>query len=188
MSDDDFASGVDPAVAESAASPMDDLDAALLEEVAQLLTDLDPLPADLVPRIQFSLALEEMYAEVARITRVPIDALAVRSDPAAGVRTETLTFSADRLTAMVTITRTASDRLRVDGWVAPPAAMAVRLRMQEGSQEVLTDDTGRFVFSGLPEGFAQLSFHPVDEVTAAEATGHGAAETGGVVVTPLFQL
>ena len=188
MSDDDFPSGVDPAVAESAAGPMDELDAALLEEVAQLLTDVDPVPDDLVPRIQFSLALEEVYAEVARITRGPIDALAVRSDPAAGVRTETLTFSADRLTAMVTVTRTASERLRVDGWIAPPEVMAVRLRMKEGSQEVVTDDTGRFVFSGLPEGFAQLSFHPVGEVAAAEGTGQLGGATGGVVVTPLFQL
>lgn len=184
MSDDDFPTDVDPAVAESAAGPLGPSDAALLAEVAQLLTDVDPVPDDLVRRIKFSLALEEVYSEVALITRVPLDALAVRSDPVAEIRTETLTFSADRLTAMVTVTRTAPEEVRVDGWIAPPHVMRVRLRMQEGSQEILTDDTGRFVFSGLPEGFAQLCFRPVDEAGAEQPSG----EESGVVVTPLFQL
>lgn len=184
MSDDDFPTGVDPAVAQSAAGPLDHSDAELLAEVAQLLAEVDPVPEDLVGRVQFALALDEVYSEVAQITRVPLDALAVRSDPAAEVRTETLTFSADRLTAMVTVTRTAPEELRVDGWIAPPEVMRVRLRMQEGSQQVVTDDTGRFVFSGLPEGFAQLSFHPVDEAD----DGRPSTEESGVVVTPLFQL
>lgn len=177
MSDDELSAAFDPAVVEAAGAPMDQTDDLLLGELAELLTEVDPVPGDLVERIRFSLALDEMYAEVARITRVPLDALAVRSDPVAGVRTETVTFSADRLTAMVTITRTGAEELRLDGWVAPPEAVRVQLRMQEGSRQVDTDESGRFVFEGLPEGFAQLSFHPT-----------GADDAGGAVVTPLFQL
>jgi hypothetical protein len=180
MTDDEFPTGVDPDVEAAAAQPMDAADAALLDEVARLLDSVDPVPHDLVERIQFSLALDEMYAEIASITRVEHDALAVRSEPVAGTRTETLTFSADSLTAMVTVTRTGAEQVRLDGWLAPPTAMRVLLRMQEGTQEVVADESGRFVLDGLPEGFAQLSFHPVEEPHDPDGAG--------VVVTPLFQL
>jgi hypothetical protein len=180
MTDDEFPTGLDPEAEASAALPMDEADAALLDEVARLLESVDPVPDDLVERIQFSLALDEMYAEIASITRVEHDALAVRSEPVAGTRTETLTFSSESLTAMVTVTRTGAEQVRLDGWLAPPSAMRVLLRMQEGTKEVVADESGRFVLDALPEGFAQLSFHPVDEPPDADGAG--------VVVTPLFQL
>jgi hypothetical protein len=180
MTDDDFPGGVDPTVEAAAAQPIDRSDAALLDELAELLTTVDPVPDDLVERIQFSLALDEMYAEIASITRMEHDALAVRSEPVAGTRTETLTFSADSLTAMVTVTRHGAEQVRLDGWLAPPVAMRVQLRMQEGTKQVLADASGRFVLDGLPEGFAQLSFHPADEADDTDGAG--------VVVTPLFQL
>ena len=170
----------DPRLEASAAAPLDETDEAILAELAQLLTDVDPVPDDLIGRIQFSLALDEVYAEVAEVTRVASDALAVRHDPVAGERTESLTFSAERLTAMVTVVR-ADGRLRMDGWVAPAARFLVRVRMQDdGDREVETDESGRFVVEGLPEGFAQLSFHRVRE--------DGTPEDSDVVVTPLFQL
>jgi hypothetical protein len=171
--------GLEPHVEELAARPMDATDEALLGELAQLLTDIDPVPDDLVSRIQFSLALDEVYAEVAELTRIPADALAVRHDPMAGERTESLTFSAERLTAMVTVTR-ADDDLRMDGWVAPAERFLVRVRMQDEQREVETDDSGRFVLEGLPEGFAQLSFHRIGD--------DGAPDDSDAVVTPLFQL
>jgi hypothetical protein len=167
--------GAEGALDEAAGRPLDETDDNLLREVAQLLTDVDPVPDDLVERIQFSLALDEMFSEVAAITRMPTDAMSVRGD-AAGTRTETLTFSAQRLQAMVTVTRT-DDGIRVDGWVAPAGATAVRLRMQEEQLETTVDESGRFVFEALAEGFAQLSFHPLD-----------GDDADAVVVTPLFQL
>jgi hypothetical protein len=170
--DDEF--GADGALEEAASRPMDDSDDAVLREVAQLLLDVDPVPENLVQRIQFSLALDEMFAEVAAITRMPRDAMSVRGDTT-GTRTETLTFSAQRLSAMVTVTRS-PDGVRIDGWVAPAGAIAVRLRMQDEQRETEADESGRFVLEGLPEGFAQLSFHPLD------------ADDDAVVVTPLFQL
>jgi len=176
MTDDDFPGSVDHELELAAGRPLDATDEMLLAEVAAVLASADPVPEDLVERIQFSLALDEMYAEVARISRMPADALAVRGEPAAGIRTDTLTFSAERLTAMVTVTRPAPERVRVDGWIAPPAPMRVLLRMQEGSRETTADRSGRFVFEGLPEGFAQLAFHGTD------------GDEDATVVTPMFQL
>jgi hypothetical protein len=175
MTDDEFAPGLGPELTRAAAEPLDETDLALLIEVAATLEAVDPVPDDLVERVSFSLALDEVYAEVAAITRVPDDVLAVRSDPAAGMRTETLTFSAERLTAMVTVSRAGPDEVRLDGWIAPARAARVVLRMQEGSQEVHADASGRFVLEGVPEGFAQLTIHPDDD-------------PDGTVVTPLFQL
>jgi hypothetical protein len=175
MTNDDFPAGVSPEVAASAARPLDETDQALLDELADVLTLVDPVPEDLVTRVQFSLALDEVYAEVAEITRVQHDALAVRSDPTVGMRTETLTFTAERVTAMVTVSRAGPDQLRLDGWLAPSMAARVVLRMQEGTQEVTADESGRFAFEGVPEGFAQLTI----------ATG---PDPEDAVVTPLFQL
>jgi hypothetical protein len=158
--------------------PLDDVDAAILGELRGLYDETDPVPQDLVERVKFSLALDEMFEEVAAMTRVPLEGLAVRGEPSAGTRTETLTFSAERLTAMVTVSRLGPGRLRIDGWLAPTESCRVRLRIQgASSQETLSDDDGRFSFDGLDEGFGQLSFHPVDDDAPDNA-----------VVTPLFQL
>jgi hypothetical protein len=168
----------DRTLAELAGRPLDDVDAATLEQVRLLYDAADPVPDDLVERIHFSLALDEMFDEVARMSRVPLDAMAIRGEQSTGTRTETLTFSADRLTAMVTVSRVAPGRLRLDGWLAPPETFRVRIRIQGGAeQEVLADEQGRFSFDRLEEGFGQLSFHPV-----------GDDEPENAVVTPLFQL
>jgi hypothetical protein len=170
----------DRTLAERAQQPLDDVDAATLDRIKAVYEAVDPMPEDLVQRISFSLALDEVFDEVARMTRVPLDALATRGDPAQGTRTETLTFSADRLTAMVTVSRVGPGRLRLDGWLAPPEACAIRLRIQDGgTHEVTADAQGRFSFDDLPEGFGQLSFHP---------TGGPEEESDNTVVTPLFQL
>jgi hypothetical protein len=172
-------------LAELAAQPLDDVDAATLDLVQGLFDDTDPVPADLVERIRFSLALDEVFDEVARMTRVPLDALATRSDPAQGTRTETLTFSADRLTAMVTVNRVSLGKLRLDGWLAPAEPCEVRLRIQGGAdREVLADAHGRFSFDDLDEGFGQLSFRPVADGADADQ----ADRSDNSVVTPLFQL
>lgn len=162
---------------ELAAGRLDDVDAVALAELRAVYDQTDPVPADLVDRVRFSLALDEVFDEVARMTRVPHEALAVRGE-VAGTRTETLTFSADRLTAMVTVSRLGADGLRLDGWLAPPEETRVRLRFQGGeARETTVDESGRFSFDGLAEGFGQLSFHPLDDEAPENA-----------VVTPLFQL
>ncbi len=108
---------------DTADAPLDHTDELLLRDVAAMLDVADPIPVDLVERVQFALALDEVFDEVASMTRVLDDALAVRTDLANATRTETVTFSADRLTSMVTLTTLGPGRVRIDGWV-PPAAYA----------------------------------------------------------------
>ena len=157
--------------------PLDTADAVLLGEVARLYEEVDPVPHGLTDRLSFALALDELYAEVAEMSRVPTDLAGVRSDLAA-VRTETLTFAAESLTAMVTVTHVGPNRVRLDGWVAPAQRLHVRLRMQQGRVETLADAAGRFSFDDLPDGFVQLSFHPET----------GGNDGGSAVVTPSFEL
>jgi hypothetical protein len=166
---------------ELADGPLDETDVATVAELRALYDAADPVPVDLVERARFSLALDEMFDEVARMTRVPLDAMATRSEDLAGTRTETLTFSAERLTAMVTVSRIGPGRLRLDGWLAPPGAYVVRIRLQgRGQLEVRADEEGRFAFEDLQEGFGQLSFHP--------AGADGADDADNTVVTPVFEL
>lgn len=160
-----------------AEQPFDATDAALLGVVAHLYDDLDPVPPGLIDRLSFSLALDELYAEVAEMSRVPMDLTGVRGD-VAGVRAETMTFSAESLTAMITVTHVGPDRVRLDGWVAPAQALSVRLRTQQDRLETPADADGRFSFDDLPNGFVQLSFHP-------EPDGD---DGGSAVVTPSFEL
>ena len=157
--------------------PLDATDAALLDEVARLYDEIDPVPPGLIDRLSFGLALDELYAEVAELSRVPKDLAGVRGDMAT-VRTETVTFAATSLTAMITVTHVGPDRVRLDGWVAPAQRLQVRLRLQQDRLETLTDAAGRFSFVDLPDGFVQLSFHP-------ETDGDNG---GSAVVTPSFEL
>ncbi|HEU4511987.1 MAG TPA: hypothetical protein VFR87_02670 [Nocardioidaceae bacterium] len=171
MTDDRHTPGI-----ELADLPLDAIDAALLREVAALYDAVDPVPADLVDRVRFSLALDEVFDEVAQLTRMPADTASVRTELADAVRTHTLSFAAERLTAMVTVSRAGVGRVRVDGWVTPPGERRVSIRMQGAAVEVLADETGRFVVDSLREGFVQLVFHPLE---GEDASG---------VVTPLFKL
>lgn len=156
--------------------PIDATDVALLTELAELYDAVDPIPPDLIGRLSFTLALDEVFAEVAAMTRVSGELTTVRGE-AAAVRTETMTFSAECLTVMLTVTPSSPGRVRVDGWVAPAAPLPIRLRMSAGRVETVADDTGRFSFADLPCGYVQLSF------------GAGTDdECGRVVVTPSFEL
>ncbi len=67
MTDDDFGPGTTPRSSGPRRDRWTPPTTALLSEVAALLDEVDPMPADLVERVQFSLALDEVYAEVARI-------------------------------------------------------------------------------------------------------------------------
>src|SRR3954467_15273731 len=122
----------DRSPAELADQPLDRDDAAALARVRELYDAADPVPADLVDRVRFALALDEVFDEVARMSRVPLEAAGVRGEQVAGTRTETLTFSADRLTAMVTVSRVGPGQLRLDGWLPPPPAPPGRPRGPRG--------------------------------------------------------
>jgi hypothetical protein len=167
--------GTGRAIIESSRQRLDPTDTAILAAIADFYRAADPLPDGLIDRLKFGVALDEVMAEVAQLTRTPIDAAGVRSETSA-TRTASITFSADQLTAMVTVQRAGVGRVRVEGWIAPPSQMKVRLRMQGERLQATADANGRFAFDDVPEGFAQLTFHT------------GGDETDAVVVTPLFEL
>ncbi|TDE99092.1 carboxypeptidase regulatory-like domain-containing protein [Occultella glacieicola] len=154
----------------SAAEPLDDRDAAMLAGLRRFYEEQDPVPDGLVDRLKFAVALSELMTEVAELTRVPTVAAGVRSEVAV-TRTHTLTFSAESLTAMVTVGHSGTSA-RLDGWIAPPRELAVRLRMDGRELSTRSEPTGRFVFDNVPEGFVQLVFE-IGTTT---------------VVTPLFEL
>jgi len=164
----------EPRILELADLPMDAADEALVAELAALFEAADPVPDGLSERLQFVLALDEVFTEVAELTRMPVDAMAVRGETAM-TRTETMSFAAESLTAMITVTHVEPDCVRVDGWIAPPMALEVRLRTQTDRMAAEVDESGRFSFESVPTGLAQLSFHGVEE-------------NGPAVVTPMFEL
>lgn len=158
-----------------AAQLLDDEDARLLAEIARLYELVDPMPADLVERIGFTLTFADMEMELARLvaeSRVPVGA---RGEE----RARTVTFSSDSLTVMVTITPVSQSRCRIDGWIAPSAAIMVELRTDRGSQDVVADVDGRFEFAGVPCGLVQLVFHP---------TPDSEVQLRSPVVTPAVQV
>jgi hypothetical protein len=79
---------------------------------------------------------------------------------------------------MITVTDRAGGLVRVDGWLAPAAALRVELRLPEPAQPrvAITDPAGRFAFDGVPHGIAQLLVHPPPGDAAPR------------VVTPTFSL
>ena len=144
-----------------AAKPLDDQDIALLEDVAALWAAADPVPAGLIERIQFELTLDALHAEVATLTQLDLAASGARSASTEAVRT--ITFSAESLTAMVTITHESGHTVRVDGWVAPGDGLLVEVLLTGGTRRVYTDADGRFVVDGLPAELAKFAIHTADE-------------------------
>ena len=82
-----------------AAQPLDDLDRSILDTVAEVFRAANPIPAGLTEDIKFALTVQAMHAEVAELQRVGADSALARSEY---TQTQTLTFSAETLSVMVT--------------------------------------------------------------------------------------
>lgn len=163
------------ALARLAEELLDDEDGQLLDEIARLYDLIDPMPADLVERIGFTLTLAHMEIELARLTlesRTPVGA---RGEE----RARTVTFSSESLTVMVTITPTAHRECRIDGWIAPGAPIRVELRSDRGSRDAIADTDGRFDFAEVSCGLVQLVFHPTPDIEV---------QLRSPVVTPAVQV
>jgi hypothetical protein len=148
-----------PTLDELAAGALDEADLAALARLAEMYSALDPVPPRLVERIQFGITLDALHAEIAELQRSG-DLAGVRSDDLA--QAQTVTFTSTSLTTMVTITPLDADQARVDGWVAPGAAMTVELRVVGGVLTTVCDEDGRFVFDAAPRGLAQFVIRSLD--------------------------
>ena len=158
----------------SAADPLDDLDGTVLSRLSSVYGRIDPPPADLTDRVMFALALEDLDIEVARLGEDQL----VGSGARGAERIRTITFDAASRTVMMTIADRPDNLVRIDGWLAPGAAVRVELRLPEptGARQAYADDAGRFVFESVPHGLAQLLVHPAD------------GSDGPVLVTPSLVL
>ena len=97
-----------------AAQPLDDFDSTILDTIAEVFRAADPVPAGLAEDIKFALTVQAMHAEVAELQRVGAESALARSEY---TQTQTLTFSAEALSVMVTMSPIDADEVRVDGWV-----------------------------------------------------------------------
>jgi hypothetical protein len=143
-------------------------DADLLVAIRGMFEAIDPVPPDLPDRIRFSLAFRDSEAEMARFSCDGAElALAARGDEESRI----VTFDSDSLTIMIRVDSNPDGTARVDGWLAPPQAHRVEMKMTERSITVTADERGRFVFLSVPRGTAQLV---VRQLEAGAGAGAGA--------------
>ncbi len=159
-------------------------DAWLLATIRAVFEWIDPMPADLPERIRFSLALRELDAEIASFASAADElAVAVRGTE----ESRTITFDSDSLTIMIRIDPNPDGTVRVDGWLAPPQCHNVEMRLAESSLTVTADESGRFVFLGVPHGTARVVVHAPGTVTLGEhCDGHNGSARS--VITPALIL
>jgi hypothetical protein len=143
-------------------------DGVLLASLRTMWDDADPMPADLVDRIVFTLQISDLEVELMRLHEA-MEPAGVR-----GIGAETagtITFSSTSLTVMLTVTGDGAGLRRVDGWLAPAAALRVELRLDpcqgDHVRHTVADDDGRFSFDDAPAGLVQLRIHPTDDAVLA---------------------
>ncbi len=153
---------------------LDGLDAEILDGIRTLYTEVDPPPRHLVERVQFALELADADVEVFRLGLDHDLVTATR-----GEQSRTVTFDSDSMSIMIRLSPAEHGRIRLDGWLAPPAARQVELRTRGSALSTDADDQGRFVFDEVPHGLVQLAVNLVEENAPARRR---------VVVTPSIEV
>jgi hypothetical protein len=157
-------------------APIDDADGLALATLRRIYEAGDPVPPSLLDRVKFAITLDDLEAEVARLQREALPELAAaRSENV--LKAQTVTFTSDALTTMVTITPLPTNGVRIDGWASPGAFLDVELRIGDETRHVVADEDGRFVFEQVDHGFAQLVLRQ-----------NGGGEGGHAVITPAIEI
>ena len=159
-----------------AALPIDDADLQALDVLREIYEVGDPVPPSLLDRVKFAITLDDLEAEVARLQREAVpEFAAARSEDL--LKAQTVTFTSETLTTMVTITPLPSGRVRLDGWASPGGGLDVELRVGEVTHHTVADEDGRFVFEDVARGLAQFVLRP-----------RGDGEPENRVITPAIEL
>jgi hypothetical protein len=159
-------------------------DGGLLLAVRDFFESVDPMPFDLPERIRFALALHDLEAEVARMARTVNETARVARG---AEESRIVTFDSDRLTIMIRIESNPDGTARVDGWLAPPQAHRVEMRMTDESLTAMADDLGRFVFYSVPRGTGRLIVRPPQPRVSSES-GDDPLHAANSVITPALSL
>ncbi|HTR90557.1 MAG TPA: hypothetical protein VMI73_02320 [Trebonia sp.] len=159
----------------TADGPLDDFDFRLLDDIQEMYQAVDPMPADLPERLRFRLSLRDLEIEMARFVDEELSAAAVRG----AEQSRTITFDSESLTVMIRIEANSDGTVRIDGWLAPPQRREIEMKTTADPLNVTSDEQGRFAFTRVPRGTAQLIIR---------STGRGQNEAGPSVVTPALIL
>jgi len=148
--------------------PLDAYDADLIARIHQLYQELDPVPVELVDRLQFAISLDALEVELAELQLGSGELLAARAEPASAVKT--LTFTSDSLTTTVNISSDGPDRVRIDGWIAPGGISLVELHQGSLVRQIPADEDGRFVFTDVEHALTRFLIRPQDTDALPVAT------------------
>lgn len=129
-------------------------DQELLDRLAAMWEERDPMPPGLVERTLVTLATEDLDVEYELLH------LMSRSEELAGARgasdAVTVSFSSDAFSLLLRVTRVGERHRRVDGWVSPPRDMHVEVSQGTRRVGVDVDENGRFEIPRLASGASRF--------------------------------
>ncbi|MFC8922264.1 hypothetical protein [Cellulosimicrobium sp. NPDC057127] len=149
--------------------PLDEVDVALLADLARIAEALDPVPAGLAERSLFAVTLAGLEAEVMELEYVQVPEMSVRGE-APPVEARTITFTSESVTVMISLSPVEGGRVRIDGWAAPATSLRVELHRPGSVTETTSDEDGRFVFDDVDRGPASLVVRRTDHAGSAVST------------------
>lgn len=141
---------------------------ALLEIVRRAWEEHDPVPDDLVVRMQAAAAVaaSDLDLELMELVGRSTELVGARGSAA-----YTLRFVHGDTDLLLRVA-VEGDESRVDGWVVPPEPMTVRAIQGEAprARGAVVSESGRFELTGLPLGLLRIRLEPHDSDRPAFAT------------------
>jgi hypothetical protein len=151
--------------------------------IKSLFEAADPVPADLVDRIRFTVALTGLEYDLARLSVAEPEPVRARG---ASEESRTITFDSSSLTIMIRIDANPDGTVRVDGWLAPPQRCQVEMTVAGGAVTTDADVDGRFAFLSVPRGTARIVVRqPTEQWTGESKPGPFGMKA---VITPALVL
>jgi hypothetical protein len=130
----------------------------LLDALAEMWEQRDPVPEELVQRILIALTMDDLDVQYELLE------LTSRLVGLAGARSEdeaiTFTFDSADLSMVLRVSSTGGDTCRVDGWITPARELTVTATQAGVAVQAHVLDQGRFEFPELRSGATRFLLHP----------------------------